>query len=422
MSDTVLSNRYELIQVIGRGGMAEVWRALDRQLGREVAVKVLHAPMAADPRGLARFQREATASAAIDHPGMVSIYDAGADDDRHFLVMELLQGETLAALMGREGRLDPVRVAEIGAAVAVALGAVHRVGLVHRDVKPPNIMLTKDRGVKLMDLGIVSGPAENALTAAASVIGTAAYLSPEQAQGKPATPQSDIYGLGCVLFHATTGRPPFDGDTPVAMAMQHVHAAPPVPSEVARTVPGWFDAVVARALAKDPDERFADAAAMAQALRDHREPAARPGGAVQAPPPPTPSVVESPSQVQERPIDPETSGRRRSAALVGIGVALLLAVVLAAGLWWVSTQDSDPIGTVPPGEPDTEDPPPEGEDPGPDPQDPPPEPTEPPETTTPTTTEPTDDAPPEDSPPEPNDTDPPADEASRLDAFLGRTV
>lgn len=403
MPERILSERYQLIDVVGRGGMAVVWRAVDRTLGRQVAVKVLHAPMAADPRALARFRREATASASVTHPGMVAMYDVGADGDDHFLVMELLDGENLAARLGRDGRLGVDEAAAVGASVADALAALHRVGLVHRDVKPSNIMLTDDGRVKLMDLGIVQGQHHTALTAAASVIGTAAYLSPEQAQGLRATPASDIYGLGCVLFHITTGRPPFDGDTPVAMAMQHVQAPVPTPSQTVPGLPAWFDEIVRRALSKNPDERFADAAQLAGALRSRRSPAAAPAAGpdetatapVVAPTAVAPAVGSATESMPVAARD-EADDRRSGLSPIAVFAAVaLIAGALMAGIWWASTQDDTPIGSVvtqptEPGAPDDGAPDGPGDEPDPDaPDDTVPDDTEPDETEPPTeTTEP----------------------------------
>jgi eukaryotic-like serine/threonine-protein kinase len=266
MASTVLSGRYELGRVLGRGGMAEVREARDVVLGRRVAVKILHPALAEDPTVIERFRREATTLAALNHPDLVGIYDAGSDGDSRYLVMEYLEGRTLADVLREDGALDPAAALAVGAHAASALDAVHRAGLVHRDVKPANIMITPDGGVKLMDLGIARAADTTALTAASMVVGTAAYFSPEQAQGRAADARSDIYSLGCVVYEMATGRRPFEADSPVAMALQHVNAQPDAPSALVAGLPDGFDAVLARALAKDPDLRHASAAELARDL------------------------------------------------------------------------------------------------------------------------------------------------------------
>src|SRR6266508_2872125 len=241
MASSVLSGRYEVGRVLGRGGMAEVREARDLLLRRRVAVKILHPSLAGDPAFIERFRREATAVAALNHPFLVGIYDAGSDGDTRDLVMEYVEVTTLAELLRDGTRLDVPRVLAVGVAAARALDAVHQTGLVHRDVKPANIMITPTGGVKLMDLGIARTADASALTATSTVVGTAAYLSPEQARGVAADARSDIYSLGCVLFEAVTGRRPFDGESPVAVALQHVHTDPPVPSTLVGDLPAELD-------------------------------------------------------------------------------------------------------------------------------------------------------------------------------------
>jgi eukaryotic-like serine/threonine-protein kinase len=375
MPNRILSNRYELRRVVGRGGMAEVWEAQDRVLGRRVAVKVLHPSLAGDPTFIERFRREATAAASLNHRSMVAIYDAGVDGDANYLVMEFLDGETLADLVARVGRIDIDKTVEVGIAMCDALHAVHQVGLVHRDVKPANIMVTPSGGAKLMDLGIARGPELTSLTATASVIGTAGYLSPEQAGGKPASAQSDLYGLGWVLFEAATGRRPFDADSPVAMAIKHLSEAPPVPSSVVPGLPAWFDHLIARALAKDPDQRYRDAEEMSADLGriatgvpvTASAPIAR--TAVAPIPGPTPTAV------QPRPVSSNDDGappRKVRGTILGLValVALLVVggLVAAAAGWFDTEQGASPGGPTedtqdPDGEPDTDDAPPDDTEP-----------------------------------------------------------
>ncbi|HEV3475124.1 MAG TPA: protein kinase [Actinomycetota bacterium] len=264
MTQRILNDRYRVEGVLGEGGMSSVWRGVDTVLGRPVAIKVLR-PRRGDDSFVARFRREAQAAAALNHPNIVSVYDTGSDDGVQYIVMELVEGETLADLLRREGRLPPQRAAEIGAAIAQALHAAHGAGLVHRDVKPGNVMVTPAGEVKVMDFGIARAAADDTLTQTGTVVGTAAYLAPEQARGGKADPRSDAYALGCVLYEMVTGTPPFTGDSAVQVAYQHVNEEPRSPSEIV-PVPADLEAVIMRALAKDPDQRFPSAKAMLNAL------------------------------------------------------------------------------------------------------------------------------------------------------------
>jgi hypothetical protein len=256
----VLGGRYALQDVIGTGGMATVWRAHDQVLGRQVAVKVLGQQHAADPGYLARFEREARHAAAVSHPRLVTVFDSGIDRGMPFLVMELVSGRTLRQVLGEAGPLPPGQAVAVAAAVCEGLEAAHAAGLVHRDIKPANIMLAGGE-VKILDFGIARADASGAGTTTGTVMGTAAYLSPEQAAGDPAGPQSDLYSLGCVLFEMLTGSPPFTAESPVAVAYRQVHDQPGPPSARRPGLPASLDQVTARLLAKDPAARPASAAA-----------------------------------------------------------------------------------------------------------------------------------------------------------------
>ncbi len=254
----VLSGRYELHRRIARGGMAEVFLARDQLLDRPVAVKVLFPQYAADPTFVARFRREAQAAANLNHPSVVAVYDWGHQDDTYFIVMEYVEGQSLAELLAEEGTVDVNRALEMVGDVAAALGFAHRNGTVHRDVKPGNIMITNDDQVKVADFGIARafGGADDQLTQTGSVMGTASYFSPEQAQGKQVDPRSDLYSLGVVLFEMVTGQTPFAGESPVAIAYKHVQETPPRPSALNPNITPELESIIARLLAKNPDQRY----------------------------------------------------------------------------------------------------------------------------------------------------------------------
>ncbi|NYH80760.1 serine/threonine-protein kinase [Actinopolyspora biskrensis] len=267
-SPRLLSNRYEIEDPLGYGGMSEVHRGRDVRLGRDVAVKVLRADLARDPTFQLRFRREAQNAAALNHPAIVAVYDTGETDSENgplpYIVMEYVSGRTLRDVVKSEGPLAPRRAMEVMADASAALDFSHRNGIVHRDVKPANIMITDSGAVKVMDFGIARAVADGqaAVTQTAAVIGTAQYLSPEQARGETVDARSDVYASGCVLFELLCGQPPFTGDSPVAVAYQHVREQPSKPSDSNGQVPDALDAVVLKALSKSPENRYQSAAEM----------------------------------------------------------------------------------------------------------------------------------------------------------------
>jgi eukaryotic-like serine/threonine-protein kinase len=269
-SSTTVGGRYELGELLGRGGMAEVRRAVDQRLGRPVAVKQLRTDFATDPTFQARFRREAQSAAGLNHPTIVAVYDTGEETDPltgvsvPYIVMELVEGQTLRDVL-REGRkILPERALELTQGVLDALSYSHKAGIVHRDIKPANVMLGPGGGVKVMDFGIARAVADTSatMTQTAAVIGTAQYLSPEQARGETVDARSDLYSAGCLLYELLVGRPPFIGDSPVSVAYQHVREAPIPPSQLDPEITPEIDAVVLKALAKDPDDRYQSATEM----------------------------------------------------------------------------------------------------------------------------------------------------------------
>jgi hypothetical protein len=328
----VLGNRYEIEELVGRGGMAEVFRATDRVLGRTVAVKLLSARYGGDRRFVTRFRREAQAAAGLNHPNVVSVFDTGSDDGRHYIVMEYVEGRTLAEVLAEEDPLPPERVAAIGGAVAAARGAPPHPGVVHRDVKPGNVMLTDTDHVKVMDFGIARAAADDTLTQTGTVLGTASYLSPEQAQGHPVEPPSDVYSLGCVLYEMLAGRPPFTGDSPVSIAFKHVRDEPVPISEVRPGTPPALEAVVTKALAKEPDRRYRSGgellAALEAAVGDEATELVTGRGGDTA-------VLPAPPEHERRP-------RRERPWLVPAIFGLALLALIVAGLVALASRGPDP--------------------------------------------------------------------------------
>jgi eukaryotic-like serine/threonine-protein kinase len=324
----VLAGRYEIASLLGQGGMARVFQGTDRVLDRTVAIKVLSPQFADDDQFVARFRREAQAAAGLNHPNIVGVYDTGDQADVHFIVMEYVEGRTLRDVIRADGPLLPERAAEIGEAVARALSSAHQAGLVHRDIKPGNIMLTREGEVKVMDFGIARTSTGDTLTQTAAILGTASYLSPEQAQGLSVDTRSDIYSLGCVLYEMLTGRAPFIGDSPVAIAYMHVKEDPVPPSRLNQDVPPTLDSVVLKCMAKNPANRYESA----EELRADLERARR-GLPTLA----TPLMADA-TEVVTRPVGagetavmtgvpPDEQEGRRRGWLIALGVILALAAL-----------------------------------------------------------------------------------------------
>jgi serine/threonine protein kinase len=333
----LLGGRYLVESELGRGGMATVFKGTDTVLGRPVAVKVLSPQYAGDANFVTRFRREAQSAARLNHPNLVSVYDTGTDDGIHFIVMEYVDAKTLADYLAGGGRIMPERAIEIAEAVCDALSMAHAHGIIHRDIKPANIMITSKGDVKVTDFGIarvISGADTIAQTAA--VLGTASYLSPEQAQSLPVDQRSDIYSLGVVLYEMVTGRPPFSGDSPVMVASKHVLEQPTPPSKLNRDVAPALEAVIMKALSKNPDNRYQDADEMRADLER-----ARLGQPVQA----TPLLPESartqviapsgPPTAVLPPVGPEDGERRRW--WIPALILLLILAILGGGLYLLAS-------------------------------------------------------------------------------------
>jgi len=263
MINSLFGGRYKLGEMIGTGGMADVYVAEDTRLARQVAVKVLRSDLARDPSFVARFRKEAFAAAGLNHPGIVAVYDSG-EEPAPYIVMELVSGQTLRDLIHNGERVPLKRALEIGEGILAALEYSHERGIVHRDIKPANIMITNHGDVKVMDFGIARALADlgATLTSTWNIVGTAQYLSPEQALGEVADLRSDIYSTGCLLYEVLTGKPPFTGDTPVSIAYQHVSGVLVAPSKIQPDLPEGVDVLLAVSLAKKPEDRYQSAGLM----------------------------------------------------------------------------------------------------------------------------------------------------------------
>ena len=279
----LLDGRYRIEARIANGGMSTVSRGLDVRLGRPVALKVMDARYAGDHQFLTRFHREARAIASLKHPGLVAIYDQGNDPAHPFLVMELIEGGTLRELLRERGPMPPHAVVAVLRPLLGGLGVAHRAGLVHRDIKPENVLISDDGEVKLVDFGLVRAVAEAGVTSTSVILGTAAYLSPEQVLGTDTGPCSDVYSAGIMAFELLTGATPFTGDSAITVANRRLDQDVPSPSSVIDGVPGQFDAFIARATARQADARFTDAAAMGAELDAIAEELALPQFRVPAP-------------------------------------------------------------------------------------------------------------------------------------------
>ncbi|MEU6248303.1 Stk1 family PASTA domain-containing Ser/Thr kinase [Glycomyces sp. NPDC047010] len=342
----LLGGRYEIGEVVGYGGMAEVHRGRDLRLGRDVAVKLLRADLSRDESFLIRFQREAQNSASLNHPNIVAVFDTGEDMGIPYMVMEFVNGRTLKEVLLAEGRFDPAAACEVVADMCSALDFSHKHHIIHRDVKPGNVMLSDTSQVKVMDFGIARALASNqaTMTQTSAVIGTAQYLSPEQARGETVDARSDVYAVGCVLYELLVGHPPFTGDNPVSVAYQHVREEARPPSELNPSIPPSVDAVIMKALAKNPENRYHSAGQMREDLIR----AAR-GQEVMAPavmgPADRTAIIDPDATAPIRQLPTSTSKRRPW--LIALGVVLALVAVTAAAWGIMQAMNQAAMATVP---------------------------------------------------------------------------
>jgi eukaryotic-like serine/threonine-protein kinase len=342
---SVIDNRYDVVRTLGSGGMGEVYLAHDRTLGRDVALKVLRSQFADDRESAERFKREALSAASLSHPNIVQVYDRGdTEDGSSYITMEYVPGGTLKEKIVEEGAIDPGLAASYGYQVAEALGAAHAKGVVHRDIKPQNVLITASGQAKVADFGIAraASAVSTSQTKTGTIMGTAGYMSPEQALGHPATPKSDLYSLGVVLYEAVTGTLPFTADNPIAVSMKHVNEAPQPPIELNPAIPAGMNAVIMKLLAKNPDDRYANADTLAEDLWRVRR-----GMAPAILGPGEAETVETPM----RPRDQTTRQaavapprRKRSPALLILAALLLLLGLI--GMAWALTQGFGTANTV----------------------------------------------------------------------------
>lgn len=361
MQQTILDGRYELERLIGEGGMARVYAGRDLRLNRRVAIKIPHSHYLSDPDFLSRFRHEAQAAAMLTHPNIVDVYDVGQDGDVHYLVMEYVEGTNLKTIITREAPLPIARAVDLAAQIAQGLHAAHRAGLIHRDIKPQNIIVTPDGQAHISDFGVAKSPLSTALTETGVAFGTVDYLSPEQAQGRPATPLSDVYALGVVLYEMLTGRLPFTGDNALAVAMKHVTEPPVPPRQLVPGIPPGLEALVLRAMAKDPAQRPASALEFAEALRAYdraaqQETLVAPGMPRPAAPPPrvqnpgsgraaTPPASGATGRV---PIPPPRGAPARAPSQDGIGCGVFVVglLVLAGVLGLILLVSTGALGQL----------------------------------------------------------------------------
>jgi len=348
MEGVKLNDRYRLVACIGSGGMAMVYEGLDMLLERRVAVKVLRNRFAGDPEFMERFQREARAAANLDHPNIVTVFDVGRDGDRHYIVMEYVEGQDLKSLIRQRDRLDVGQAVDIATQVARGVGHAHQAGFIHRDIKPQNVLITQDGSAKVVDFGIARALSESGLTDSDTVWGSPIYFAPEQAAGDRPTPASDVYSIGIVMYEMLAGSPPFRADNPTALAMKHLREEPPPLSARNPQVPPRLEWIVRKVLSKEPAARYRTAEQLAHVLEDYRLQVEQPTGwqpAVTAVPP-RDEAVEGSSASEPVPVH---QGALSVDGLTWVlTVIAFVAVVGLIPLWWLVYRSYASLPPVPP--------------------------------------------------------------------------
>ena len=332
MESVLLNNRYQLLELVGSGGMAAVYRGIDTLLQRQVAVKVLREGFAGDPAFLARFQREARAAANLDQPNVVTVYDVGQDGNRHYIVMEYVDGQDLKTLIRRKGRLHVDETLEIAIQICAGVGHAHKAGIIHCDVKPQNVLITKDGRVKVTDFGIARALSESGITESDTVWGSPLYFSPEQAAGEPPSPASDVYSIGIIMYEMLTGLPPFQAEKPAALALMHMREEPQPLAVKNPHVPSQLEWIVRKVLAKEPAARYRTAEQMGRILDQYRQQSEQMTGWQPAVPVPSPAARVAPDPVTKA--EPAPTPRATADVVTWmLGVIAFVAVVGLVPLW-----------------------------------------------------------------------------------------
>ncbi|RLC91404.1 MAG: Stk1 family PASTA domain-containing Ser/Thr kinase [Chloroflexi bacterium] len=333
METVLLNNRYRLVELVGSGGMAVVYKGVDTLLQRRVAVKVLREAFASDPAFLTRFQREARAAANLDHPNIVTVYDVGQDGDRHYIVMEYVDGQDLKTLIRQKGHLSVDETLDIAIQVCAGVGHAHKASIIHCDIKPQNVLVTRDGRAKVTDFGIARALSESGLTESETVWGSPLYFSPEQALGEPPSPASDVYSIGIMMYEMLAGAPPFQAEKPAALALMHMREEPPPLAARNPQVPPQLEWIIRKVLAKEPAARYRTASQLAHVLEEYRERGEQMTGWQPVAPgrlPPTLPPVDYTAEAE-----PSPASRAASDRLTWVlAVIAFVAVVGLIPLWW----------------------------------------------------------------------------------------